>query len=203
MISTPTHSAQGIHNFHDFSLDGQEKDKFWWLCGEHIETNDLHMPGLMFLEIIDVTGIHRTGDKLWLWRTVCNGTGSEHRQLTLLHMICMPLIAYMNSDLTITLRFSGEGTKNSHMVCPQASDNRMPLFGLYHIKSLNTAIWHMLILSDSGERGILPVHSVLIGALLCLAGWWYGAVGHLESCDGNEHFCRCHLSGENISNQND
>ncbi|KAF8661902.1 hypothetical protein HU200_056864 [Digitaria exilis] len=25
-------------------------------------------------------------------------------------------------------------------------------------------------------------------------GWWYGAVGHLESCDGNEHFCRCHLS---------
>ncbi|XP_072960521.1 F-box protein At2g32560-like [Typha angustifolia] len=25
-------------------------------------------------------------------------------------------------------------------------------------------------------------------------GWWYGIVGHLESCDGNEHFCRCHLS---------
>ncbi|XP_062208770.1 F-box protein At2g32560-like [Phragmites australis] len=25
-------------------------------------------------------------------------------------------------------------------------------------------------------------------------GWWYGVVGHLESCDGNEHFCRCHLS---------
>ncbi|KAL5226801.1 hypothetical protein ABZP36_015066 [Zizania latifolia] len=25
-------------------------------------------------------------------------------------------------------------------------------------------------------------------------GWWYGVVGHLESCDGSEHFCRCHLS---------
>lgn len=23
-------------------------------------------------------------------------------------------------------------------------------------------------------------------------GWWYGIVGHLEHCDGNEHFCRCH-----------
>lgn len=25
-------------------------------------------------------------------------------------------------------------------------------------------------------------------------GWWYGVVGHLETCDGNEHFCRCHSS---------
>ncbi|WOL00633.1 hypothetical protein Cni_G09346 [Canna indica] len=25
-------------------------------------------------------------------------------------------------------------------------------------------------------------------------GWWYGVIGHLEPCDGNEHFCRCHLS---------
>ncbi|KAL5580323.1 hypothetical protein UlMin_012765 [Ulmus minor] len=25
-------------------------------------------------------------------------------------------------------------------------------------------------------------------------GWWYGVVGHLESCDGNEHYCRCHDS---------
>ncbi|KAK8683237.1 hypothetical protein V6N13_039302 [Hibiscus sabdariffa] len=25
-------------------------------------------------------------------------------------------------------------------------------------------------------------------------GWWYGVVGHLESCDGNENFCRCHQS---------
>lgn len=25
-------------------------------------------------------------------------------------------------------------------------------------------------------------------------GWWYGVVGHLESCDGNEHFCRCSTS---------
>ncbi|XP_068658775.1 F-box protein At2g32560-like [Aristolochia californica] len=25
-------------------------------------------------------------------------------------------------------------------------------------------------------------------------GWWYGVVGHLETCDGNEHFCRCHDS---------
>ncbi|CBI24276.3 unnamed protein product, partial [Vitis vinifera] len=25
-------------------------------------------------------------------------------------------------------------------------------------------------------------------------GWWYGIVGHLESCDGNESYCRCHNS---------
>lgn len=25
-------------------------------------------------------------------------------------------------------------------------------------------------------------------------GWWYGIVGHLESCDGNELHCRCHKS---------
>lgn len=25
-------------------------------------------------------------------------------------------------------------------------------------------------------------------------GWWYGVVGHLESCDGNENFCHCHNS---------
>ncbi|GMI92333.1 hypothetical protein like AT2G26850 [Hibiscus trionum] len=25
-------------------------------------------------------------------------------------------------------------------------------------------------------------------------GWWYGVVGHLESCDGNENYCRCHNS---------
>ncbi|KAG6789563.1 hypothetical protein POTOM_005668 [Populus tomentosa] len=24
--------------------------------------------------------------------------------------------------------------------------------------------------------------------------WWYGVVGHLESCDGNENYCRCHNS---------
>ncbi|KAJ1432089.1 F-box-like domain superfamily [Sesbania bispinosa] len=26
-------------------------------------------------------------------------------------------------------------------------------------------------------------------------GWWYGVVGHLESCDGNENYCHCHSSG--------
>ncbi|MED6109798.1 hypothetical protein PIB30_036913 [Stylosanthes scabra] len=25
-------------------------------------------------------------------------------------------------------------------------------------------------------------------------GWWYGIVGHLETCDGNENYCRCHNS---------
>ena len=29
-----------------------------------------------------------------------------------------------------------------------------------------------------------------------IAGWWYGVVGHLESCDGNETYCRCHNSGK-------
>ncbi|CAA6661956.1 unnamed protein product [Spirodela intermedia] len=26
-------------------------------------------------------------------------------------------------------------------------------------------------------------------------GWWYGEVGHLESCIGDGHHCRCHSSG--------
>ncbi|KAF9665766.1 hypothetical protein SADUNF_Sadunf16G0157900 [Salix dunnii] len=30
-------------------------------------------------------------------------------------------------------------------------------------------------------------------------GWWYGVVGHLNSCDGNENYCQCHISGEFIS----
>ncbi|XP_057484278.1 F-box protein At2g26850-like isoform X1 [Actinidia eriantha] len=25
-------------------------------------------------------------------------------------------------------------------------------------------------------------------------GWWYGVVGHLESCDGSDNYCRCHES---------
>jgi len=25
-------------------------------------------------------------------------------------------------------------------------------------------------------------------------GWWYGVVGHLETCDGNDNYCRCHYS---------
>ncbi|KAK4492335.1 hypothetical protein RD792_003139 [Penstemon davidsonii] len=25
-------------------------------------------------------------------------------------------------------------------------------------------------------------------------GWWYGVVGHLETCDGNINYCRCHDS---------
>nr|XP_043640158.1 F-box protein At2g26850-like [Erigeron canadensis] len=25
-------------------------------------------------------------------------------------------------------------------------------------------------------------------------GWWYGVIGHLESCDGNDTYCRCHES---------
>lgn len=25
-------------------------------------------------------------------------------------------------------------------------------------------------------------------------GWWYGVVGHLDSCDGDEHYCHCHNS---------
>lgn len=29
-----------------------------------------------------------------------------------------------------------------------------------------------------------------------MAGWWYGVVGHLELCNGNENYCRCHSSGE-------
>ncbi|KAL7598296.1 hypothetical protein Lser_V15G22943 [Lactuca serriola] len=25
-------------------------------------------------------------------------------------------------------------------------------------------------------------------------GWWYGVIGHLESCDGNTTYCQCHTS---------
>ncbi|KAI7744622.1 hypothetical protein M8C21_000481, partial [Ambrosia artemisiifolia] len=25
-------------------------------------------------------------------------------------------------------------------------------------------------------------------------GWWYGVIGHLESCDANDTYCRCHQS---------
>ncbi|CAN0905346.1 F-box protein At2g32560 [Linum grandiflorum] len=28
-------------------------------------------------------------------------------------------------------------------------------------------------------------------------GWWYGVVAHLESCDGDHHYCRC-LNSENV-----
>ncbi|CAN1236265.1 F-box protein At2g32560 [Linum grandiflorum] len=27
-------------------------------------------------------------------------------------------------------------------------------------------------------------------------GWWYGVVGHLQECGGNEQYCRCHYSGK-------
>ncbi|XVE95751.1 hypothetical protein REPUB_Repub02eG0126500 [Reevesia pubescens] len=27
-------------------------------------------------------------------------------------------------------------------------------------------------------------------------GWWYGVVGHLESCDANENHCRCQYTGK-------
>ncbi|KAL8527388.1 hypothetical protein ACS0TY_005303 [Phlomoides rotata] len=27
-------------------------------------------------------------------------------------------------------------------------------------------------------------------------GWWYGVVGHLETCDGNANYCRCHDNGQ-------
>ncbi|KAL6966647.1 hypothetical protein U1Q18_032427 [Sarracenia purpurea var. burkii] len=30
-------------------------------------------------------------------------------------------------------------------------------------------------------------------------GWWYGVVGHLESCDGNNNYCRCHECGKLVS----
>lgn len=31
-----------------------------------------------------------------------------------------------------------------------------------------------------------------------ITGWWYGVVGHLESCDGNENFCHCHNTGKSV-----
>ncbi|KAJ8633284.1 hypothetical protein MRB53_026620 [Persea americana] len=33
-------------------------------------------------------------------------------------------------------------------------------------------------------------------------GWWYGVVGHLESCDENEHLCHCHNSDTVMLNFN-
>jgi hypothetical protein len=79
--------------------------------------------------MVDVPGIHHMGGELWSWRMECNGTGSGHRLSTLLRMIYMPPTAYMNCGLAITLRFSGEGTKNSHMVCSRAPNNGMLALG--------------------------------------------------------------------------
>ncbi|KAL0459114.1 UNVERIFIED_CONTAM: F-box protein [Sesamum latifolium] len=31
-------------------------------------------------------------------------------------------------------------------------------------------------------------------AITTETGWWYGVVGHLETCDGNANYCRCHDS---------
>jgi len=47
-----------------------------------------------------------------------------------------------------------------------------------------------------------PLHLVTLSSnssvMKCtfMAGWWYGVVGHLELCDGNESYCRCHSGGE-------
>lgn len=148
----------------------------------------------LFLQILKtghVPGTHHTVDEPWCWRMACNGTGWGHRLLTPLRMTCTPLTACMSSGPATTSRFSGEGTKNSHTVCSRATQQATLAF-----KAL------MLILSDSGWGVFfLSVDSVFsfMHFHACLAGWWYGVVGHLESCDGSEHFCRCHLSGENLS----
>lgn len=44
----------------------------------------------------------------------------------------------------------------------------------------------------------LLVDGNVITCAECIAGWWYGVVGHLEPCDGNENHCRCHDSGEKL-----
>jgi hypothetical protein len=44
----------------------------------------------------------------------------------------------------------------------------------------------------------LLVDCNVIACAECIAGWWYGVVGHLEPCDGNENHCHCHDSGEKL-----
>lgn len=120
--------------FSGFSFDGQEKmwtcsdDFVWWIQYIQeiwsLQAEKLFLEiALLIVKIVYVPGIRHTVDELWSWRMVCIGTGSGHHLLTLLRMICTPLTAYMNSGLVIILRFSGEGTKNSHMVCSRAPNN--------------------------------------------------------------------------------
>lgn len=59
-----------------------------------------------------------------------------------------------------------------------------------HLKQIS------LVFQYKNKWIILQVDSLLDMRCYDIAGWWYGIVGHLESCDGNESYCRCHNSGE-------
>merc|ERR1712137_577209 len=53
----------------------------------------------------------------------------------------MPPTSYMNSGLVITLRFSGEGTKNSHMA------GGMELLATWsHVMEMNTFVGVILVI---------------------------------------------------------
>jgi hypothetical protein len=80
-------------------------------------------------------GIHHTDDELSSWRTAFIGTGSGQLRWKLLRMICMPPTAYTNSGQVITLRFSGEGTRSSHMA------GGMELLATWsHVMEMNTFV---------------------------------------------------------------
>jgi hypothetical protein len=56
-------------------------------------------------------------------------------------MTYMPLTAYMNSGLATILRFSGEGTKNSHMA------GGMELLATWsHVMEMNTFVGVILVI---------------------------------------------------------
>lgn len=93
----------------------------------------------------------------------------------------------------IILRFNGEETKSFHMVSHS-------LVSVSYCQNTWYFIWkeefsEQLQLKCSGDSGLCKP---TIKCLLCFAGWWYGVIGHLENCDGNEHFCRCQLSGKHF-----
>ncbi|KAE8700242.1 F-box protein [Hibiscus syriacus] len=69
---------------------------------------------------------------------------------------------------------------------------RYPPHGMRKVTTENNVPWERLRASPF----VTSSHDLHIPDCLneLRPGWWYGVVGHLESCDGNENCCQCHNS---------
>lgn len=121
-----------------------------------------------------------------------NGTELEYHQLILLRMIFMCPIVWMTCTLVIILRFNGEKAKNIHMVWTnrQYIDVSILFFFFTDLIAITCNVYSSPILD------IIMVLNFELIIQIFLAGWWYGVVGHLASCNGNKHFCHCHDNGK-------
>jgi hypothetical protein len=63
------------------------------------------------------------------------------------------------------------------------------------ITRLQTACSGSAVLGRRRCKIQLVWHLVTDDLWRIITGWWYGVVGHLESCNPNEHLCRCHEDG--------